>query len=80
MSKIIKIEMADESMRVDYFVLTLRYDKCTGIMSAGLKDSVNRFIEVLRRSGFFFEYLRLVEPTTQAIMVSIFHQERCVSV
>lgn len=57
-----------ESQRVDYIVLTIRYDKETGALSANLKDSVNRFTQLLRRMGFSFEYFRVVEPTAAGVV------------
>ena len=56
------------SMRVDYVVLTLRYDKSTGVVSANLKESVNRFVQLLRRMGLSFEYFRVVEPTAAGVV------------
>jgi hypothetical protein len=58
----------DECERVDYIVLTLRYDKETGGLAANLKDSVNRFTQILRRMGFSFEYFRVVEPTAAGVV------------
>ena len=58
----------DECERVDYIVLTLRYDRGTGTLSADLKDSVNRFTQLLRRMGFRFEYFRVVEPTSAGVV------------
>lgn len=57
-----------KSMRVDYLVLTIRYDKSSGVLSANLEDSVNRFVQLLRRVGFSFEYFRVVEPTGAGIV------------
>jgi len=58
----------DECERVDYIVLTVRYDKETGSLAANLKDSVNRFTQLLRRMGFLFEYFRVVEPTVAGVV------------
>ena len=55
-------------MRVDYFVLTLLYDKSTGELASDLKESVNRFTQLLRRMGLEFEYFRVVEPTAQGVV------------
>lgn len=57
-----------QRLRVDYFVLTLRYDKESGALAADLKDSVNRFVQLLRRMGFSFEYFRVVEPTAAGVV------------
>ncbi|MCL5672492.1 MAG: hypothetical protein JRM79_00285 [Nitrososphaerota archaeon] len=53
---------------MDYIVLTIRYDKETGALSANLKDPVNRFTQLLRRMGFSFEYFRVVEPTAAGVV------------
>ena len=58
----------EECERVEYIVLTLRYDKGTGALAASLKDSVNRFTQLLRRMGFSFEYFRVVEPTAAGVV------------
>lgn len=55
-------------MRVDYFVVTVSYDIVTGVLAADLKDSVNRFTQLLRRLGFKFEYFRVVEPTARGVV------------
>jgi hypothetical protein len=54
--------------RVDYLVLTLRYEKSSGVLSANLKESVNRFVQLLRRMNYSFEYFRVVEPTAAGVV------------
>lgn len=56
------------SLRVDYFVLTVRYDKSSGVLSVNLKESVDRFVQLLHRKGFSFEYFRVVEPTSVGVV------------
>ena len=58
----------EERQRVDYIVLTISYDKETGVLAANLKESVNRFTQLLRRMGYSFEYFRVVEPTAVGVV------------
>ena len=47
--------------------MTVLYDKASGALSVNLKDSVNRFVQLLRRMGFKFEYFHVVEPTAAGV-------------
>lgn len=50
-----------------YVVVAMRYDRSTGKLAGNLRYATQRFVQILRRRGYLFEYIQVKEPNGSGI-------------